>query len=631
MSSSAEATPTRAVVWSQRDDPSLTRDLEAFRRFAERAAEAGATHLNVSALPKSWWQLHDPRYPHPEWCSWPIWSTPQATLWKVAVPPGLEEWLPLAAAQENQALLAARGEVLRSLGLRAAWSSNDPMWLPEAVYRAHPDWRGGQAELLCIARLPYWSPCVDHPEVLGMFRWAMGELCRLLPELDYWSTFTNDSGGALCWSGSYPGNNGPNWCRHRTHTERVVGFLNAIQEGAREAGCEVQVDIDVQGTPPLFERSQLQPGQFYKGRDAQGRPAGAGMGSNSWFGNHLYPVVGVPKVYAFAAEAERAFAADVPRISVTFGPQVEDLLGEVYRALREQPTSGPASRLAVLRGVAARIVGDENAEALLELWQTIERAADCVRHVRGYGYTSIMLVGTAMMRWATMPLVPDQSRLSAEDKAMYQRWRVVKDEVEADSYHAILGRRGVTGSAAVWMATNSLNEAISFAQSAARQAQALAERAPEAAGQEEMVALDYRLRALACLFLTCRNFIQYEEALAQMGPEDQEVVWRDHTGTYAINRGGVELRTIARAEVDNAYELARLVEEAPRPVVALVSDPAEEDSYVFGPALAAQLRRKAEIMLDRWEDYNEFYPAPPVVRATQDPDRCDQRPGARED
>ena len=629
MSAANETTQKRAIIWSQRDDPSATRDLGAFRRFAERAAELGATHMNLSVLPKSWWQMQDTRDPHPEWASWPIWSITQATLWKVAVPPGLEEWLPISEAQENMALLRERGAILRSLGMRAAWGSNDPMWLPEGAYRAHPDWRGGQAELLCIARLPYWSPCVDNPEVLGMFRWAMAELGRALPELDFWSAFTNDSGGALCWSGSYPGNNGPNWCRHRTHTQRVVGFLTAIQEGAREAGCEVQVDIDVQGTAPPLERSQLLPGQFYKGRDAQGRPAGSGTGSNGWFGNHLYPVVGVPKVYAFADEMEHAFAADVPRLSVNFGPQVEGLLIEVYRAMRGKPTSGPASRMAVLRDLAARFVGEANAEALLELWATIERAADCVRHVRGYGYGSIMMVGTAMMRWATMPLVPDQSLLSAEDKEMYQRWRVVKDEIEADSYHALLGRRGVTGSAAVWMAVNSLNEAISYAARAARQAEALAEKVTEAAPHDDLVALGYRLRALACLFLTCRNFIQYEEALAQRPPEEEEVVWRDHTGTYIINRGGVELRTIARSEVDNAYELARLIEEAPRPVVAMTSDPAEEDSYVFGPDIAAQLRRKAEIMLDRWEDYNELYPAPPVIRATQDPEKYDQRPGQR--
>jgi hypothetical protein len=616
----------RAVIWSFGDDPSVLSDLGAFRAFAEQAAELGATHLGISMLPRSWWQMQDARDPHPEWASWPIWSFLQPTLWKVAVPLALEEWLPRDQAERNMEMIRERCAILRGLGLRAAWSGNDPMWLPEGAYRAHPDWRGAQAELLCIARLPYFSPCVDHPEVLAMFRESMAELCRNAPELDFWSSFTNDSGGGVCWSGSYPGNNGPSWCRHRSHTERVIGFLSAIQEGAREAGCEVRVNIDVQGSAPLVDFSQLRPGQSYKGRNAQGRAGASGVGGNGWFGNHLYPVVGIPRVFSFAEEYEQAFAADTEAVGVGFGPQVHEPLTAVYRALREQPTSGPGARMVVLRDLAARRVGEENAEALLAIWETIERAAECGRHVRGYGYASIMLVGAGMMRWLTMPLVPDQSRLSPEEKATYQRWRVVKDAVEADSYHAILGRRGVTGSAAVWMATNSLNEAISLATSAAAQTETLAAQLPEA-GQKRLTGLAFRLRALACGYTTCRNFIQYEEALAQMAPDEQEVVWRDHTGTYTINRGGVELRTIARSEVDNVYELARLIDQAPEPVVAMASDPAEEDSFVYGPNLAAELRRKAEIMLDRWEDYNELYPAPPVVRERQDPDQCDMRQG----
>ncbi len=620
-----ESTMSRAIIWSHGDDPLVLSAMDAFRAYAEQAAELGATHVGISVLPRAWWQMQDPRDAHPEWASWPIWSFIQPALWKVAVPPALEEWLPKDQAEANMALIRERCAILRSLGLRAAWNGNDPMWLPEGAYRAHPDWRGAQAELLCIARLPYWSPCIDHPEVLAMFRWAMTELCRNAPELDFWTSFTNDSGGAVCWSGSYPGNNGPNWCRPRSMTDRVVGFLSALQEGAREAGSEIQVNLDIQGVPHI-EHSALRPGQYYCHRDAQGRPWSSGMGSNSWFGNHLYPVVGVPKVFSFAEEMERAFAADTDKVGVTFGPQVGDLLRTVYAALRGETTHGPASRMAVLRSVAARLVGEEHAEALLDLWQTIERAADCVRHVRGYGYMSIMLVGVGMMRWATMPLVPDQSRLSPEDQAMYQRWRVVKNAVEADSYHAILGRRGVTGAAAVWMATNSLNEAIATAERGAHQAKALASTVTAAPAREDLLVLAYRLRALACLFTTCRNFIQYEEALAQLAPDEQEVVWRDHTGTYTINRGGVELRTIARSEVDSAYELARIIEECPQPVLAMTDDPAQEDSFVFGPQVAAQLRRKAEIMLDHWEDYNELYPAPPAVRATQDPDRADQRP-----
>lgn len=616
----------RVIIWSQDDDPSRICDMDVFRAFAEKAAELGATHVAVSEVIPSRWQMKDPRDPHPEWSSWPVWSMRLAGLFKIAVPPGLEEWLPTEEAERNLDFIRQRCEILRSLGLRAAFSGNDPMWLPEAVYRAHPEWRGAQGELLCIARVPYFSPCVDHPEVLDMYRWAMSQLCQAAPELDFFSAFTNDSAGGLCWSGSYPGNNGPEWCRHRTLTERVVGFLTALQDGARQAGCELAVNLSVQSVPPAVDRTRLLPGQFYNGRDAQGRPWGSGMGgSNTYFSNHMFPVLGIPRVLSFAEEMEHAVAADTGRVSVSMGQRAEEWLYDVYREMLATPTQGLAGRMQVLRRVAASRVGEEMAEALLAVWQQIERAVECVRHVRGWGYSSVMLVGAAMMRWAITPLVPDLSRLSPEDKAFWQKGKVATNEVEANSYHAMLGRRGVIGSAAVWMAQNSLNEAIQHAHRAAQGAEALIEHAQSDRARHHLEALVYRLKALACLFTTCRNFIQYEEQLARRGPEEMEVVWRDHTGTYGISRAGVELRAIARSEVDNTYELANLIESAPEPILPIAPVPEEEDSFVFAPNVVEQLRRKAEIMLDRWEDYNELYPAPPPVEEKQDAD--DRRPG----
>ncbi|HEY3396232.1 MAG TPA: hypothetical protein VGM19_01110 [Armatimonadota bacterium] len=617
----------RSLIWSLSDDPAYAGYNDNFRAQAELAAAAGATHINITRIPPSRWQMVDPRDPHPEWTSWPIWSMALSGMFKLAVPEALAEWLPRAEAERNLDLLAERCDILRSLGLRAAYAGNDPMWLPEGVFRAHPEWRGAQGELLCIARLSYFSPCVDHPEVLEMYRWAMEQLCRRVPELDYWASFTNDSAGGLCWSGSYPGDNGPAWCHERSHTERVVGFLSALQQGARDAGCEVEADLRVCSVPPAFDYHQLRPGQLYNGRNQEGRPVGSGVGSNSYWGNHMYPVLGLPRMFSFAEELEGALAADTVTVSIGFGPLVEDALIPLYRELVAAPTRGPAARTAALRRVAATLVAEEHAEQLVEVWTLIERSVECARHVRGYGYASIALVGAGMMRWLTMPLVPDPSRLTPEEKAFYQRHRVVTNEIEADSYHAILGRPGVIGSSAVWMAQNSFNEAIAYARRAASGMRGLVASAGDEGAAALLRAWGDRAQTLACVYTTCRNFIQYEEALAQRSPEEVEVIWRDQTGTYGLSRAGVELRAIARSELDNAYELAALLEQATAPILPLAATPEGEDSFVFSPDLTAQLRRKAELMLDHWAEYNEDYPAQPQVQARQVTEQGDVRPG----
>ncbi|MHB9023604.1 MAG: hypothetical protein ACYC7E_05435 [Armatimonadota bacterium] len=624
----SETNPTpRQFIWESSEAPTLMPGSDEFRAFAEKAAALGATHIGIGQIYPSRWQMIDPRDPHPEWTSWPIWSMPSPGIFKFVVPPELAEWLPAAEAERNLELVRERCEVLRALGLRAVIHGNDPMWLPEGVYRAHPEWRGAQAELLALARLSYFSPCVDHPEVLDLYRRAVTELCRQAPELDYYSMLTNDSAGALCWTNSYPGLNGPDECRHRSITERVKGFLSSLQQGARDAGSNLSVNINVCGTRDLPGRETLPPGQFYNGRDAQGTSFMAGIGGcHGWFGNHYYPVVGVPRMISFAEETERALNSSLPRMAVSVTPALQSLLLEAYKTLSAVKTDGPSSRMAALRVIAASRVGEEKAEALLEVWVLIEKAVECGRHCRERGFASLPMVGPAMMRWLTMPLVPDPSRLTAEETAYYQKHRVAKNATEADSYHAILGRRGIVGPSALWMATNSLNEAINFSKKAAAGCQALIDSAVNDDARRELTALHYRLRALAGVYTTCRNFIQYEDALATCGPNDDEVVWRDETGTYTINRSGVELRTIARSEMDNALTLAKLVDEAPEPLFPMAATPEEEDSFIFSPDLSAQLRKKATLMLDHWEEYNEFYPAPSVITARQTAP-TDQRPG----
>ncbi|OPZ83597.1 MAG: hypothetical protein BWY76_02200 [bacterium ADurb.Bin429] len=249
-----------------------------------------------------------------------------------------------------------------------------------------------------------------------------------------------------------------------------------------------------------------------------------------------------------------------------------------------------------------------------------------VRHVRSYGYASLLLCGPAMMRWLTMPLVPNLDRLDPAEKALYQRFRVAKTPVEADSYHAILGTPGVTGAAAAWMARNALAEAMTRAGEAATGAEALIPHAVSNEARAELVALSYSLKAFACVIQSSRNILEYEDTLATRGRYDEEVTWRDYTGTYQISRGGHELRLIARAELDNMYALAKLIEEAPAPIIAIAATAGHESTFAFGPDLPAQLREKARIMLAHWHEYNEDYPAPFEVQRRQTREWGDERP-----
>ena len=602
-----------AVVWEGTQVPGFPRPLEDFRRFAESAAAVGATHVSLNEIPKSTWQRGDARDPHPEWEYWTVWSRPAIGIFKLALPPALEPWIPRAETERNLALLEERCAVLRALGLRATLDGHEPMWLPEGVYEAHPHWRGPEVQHPSISRLPYHSPCLDHPEVLAMYRESMAEICRRLPEVDSYSMLTNDSSAGICWSHTYPGKNGPSHCRHVPLIDRIVGFFTALQEGARAAGREISVDMfnagfQIDGSTTHL--AALQPGQHLGGQDAAGRQRLTGSGSNSWFGGYLYPVVGVPKMVSFVTEVEQALAADAEMVGISVGNS-EALLTDTYRAFRESPTHGLPSRMALLRRVAAGRVGEENAEALVDLWWEIERAVDTARYV--YRGSPMMIVGPLMTRWTIMPLVPDVYALAPEETAYFTRGRLAKTEIEALDYLYELGMRSERGEAGVNHVLLEMQMAVDRLQAAATAAEAMAGRVERPESAAELRTLARRLRALASLHLTCNNFIAYGYLLSTRGAHEGTAVFRDiynATGRASLNLGRWELCAIARDEMDNALALADLLEASPEPLLALAPTMEEEDGLIFAPNLAEQLRKKVSIMLKHWPEYNALYPYP---------------------
>jgi len=622
------ATDKKMVIWDSARNPVRVDDAEDFRAFAQQAAAMGATHVELSYVPPSRWQRADERDPHPQWDSWPVWSRRAVGLFKLVVPPELEPWLPKDEAEANMALMQERCSILRSFGLRVVLNGHEPMWLPEGVFQEHPQWRGPQVECLPLARLPYFSPCVDHPQVLAMYRKAMAELCRQLPELDAYTMLSNDSSCGYCWAHTYPGENGPEACRHIPLINRISTFMSALQDGARDAGRELLVCVNnsrlyLDGN--YHYRVALKPGQYVDGADRDGKPFCAAVAGNSWFSSMVFPVLGVPKPLTFAKELQRAFQSDSERISVSFG-SVRPLLVDIYREFLSNPSRGPASRMELLLRVAASRVGEEKAEELLEVWMAIEEAVECIRYcLRG---ASLTLVGPLMMRWLIMPLVPDPWRLSDDEKRYFQLGRVARNDVEALSYHNALGHPGIVGRAAVDYARLVLTTARGKVASAAEGAEALAEQAADQKARTELVALARSLKALAGVLTTCRNFVEYEHILSTRGRYEEEVWYRDQYGTGAYNRGGYELRQVARSELDNALALAELVEESPEPVLAMAASMEEEDALAFAPNLAEQLRRKARIMMAHWPLYNELYPPVPGVEPHDEAERGEAGPAA---
>jgi len=601
----------RMLVWETTRVPGFPLPADDLRRSAERAVAAGATHFALSTLPKSSWQRGDARDPHPEWDYWTVWSRPAVGLFKLVLPPALEPWIPRAEVERNLALLEAQCAILREFGLRVTIDGHEPMWWPEGAFRAHPEWRGPEVQHPGISRVPYHSPCLDQPEVLAMYRSAMTELCRRLPDLDAYNMLTNDSSAGLCWAHTYPGKNGPRGCRKIPLIDRVTGLFDALQAGARDAGREIVVNmsncgfwIDGHG----HYRASLHAGQYIDGVDREDRARISGSGSNNFFGGYTYPVLGIPKVLSFLEEIERAFDGDAQGVSIGVSNS-ERLLTEVLIAFQQTPSTGPASRMDILRRVAIARVGAEHAETLLEIWMAIEKATAQVHYVlRG---SPMMIVGPLMSRWVIMPLVPDVYSLTAEETAYFQRGRLAKTETEALDYKVCMGWDESRDKLGVNHARLEYLLAIDKLEAAASSADTLAGKIAIPETVVELRNLARSMRVLASLYLTTKNFIEYAYRLSTCGTDDEHFVLQDiFSMGGGMNEGRWFLCALARDEMDNALALAKLIEEAPEPVLAMAPTAEEEDGFLFAPNLVEQLRKKVEIMLNHWPEYNALYPPP---------------------
>ena len=583
-----------------------TATVAEFGEFARRAAGLGGTHVVVSDLPKSRWQwemdLNDP---------YPNWGMMQATIFKVVIPEELAEWLPGEYGMRNLEIVAERGEVLRSLGLKAAFWGSEPAWWPEAVYAAHPDWRGARCEHPKRARRTYFSPCIDHPEVLGMYRRAVAELCRAAP-MEFFQFLTNDSGGGICWSeGLYPGANGPSACRERPFRERLVGFFDTIQQGARDAGLEATVGVfgsipqsEVEGTwPSLHEK------QAVAGKDRQGRTSLMAVGSkDDFYGSCVYPARGIPQVVTMAEELERSVAgakggagADV---QYSFASMETTEAFDLVELFNQRPARGLVARMELLVRVAARQVGAAHAAGLVEAWERIQRAVAAVRPIEGGG--PVLLLGCVNQRWLTRPFVLFPMELEAQQKDYYRRFQFqTNTQEEAADLMNLQAYELIRGQACTRLATTLFETAIGELRKAIELVEGIAQESAEGTGMGKMRRLGLRLRALICLIRNAEHAAQFQDVMdrTDFGQQPKPTAQWRLAGDPRLR----EIQQITRAEVDNCHELIGILAAAPGDVLEMAESAEGEDVFMLGPDLVELLGKKAGIMMAHWMDANRVY------------------------
>lgn len=578
--------------------------LEQFERDVQKIVEIGGTHVMINQIEKSRWIWEEDRNdPYPNW------GMLMLSLFKLVVPEALKPYLPEDYAARNYEVLKARMDIASKYGLKGALSFCEPFYLPESAYRDHPHWRGPRCEHPRRARQAYYSPCIDNTEVLDMYRQAMGALVRDM-DIDYIFIHTNDSGGGICWSdGLYAGKNGPTACRHRSMADRVLGFMEALTEGAQSAGRHVEIDLSSVIGVKAADHELNAVGPSLKDNMSINRITNKGYPLTHFldvdYEYTLAPIRNVPVMLTFAEKLEAALQSPSPNLYYILVTTDHDEYFKLIKAFNNQPTDGIAERIGLLKQVAAQIVGDAHANKLLEAWSEFQKAT--------YHYFDTRIEGLSWVstnqRWINRPFVLFPAELSEEEKAYYRPYQFqANDEAQADDLLNMQCTSFIRGSYAVGMAVKSMEKAMARVSRAESILRSIGEQLQDDAQRANLQLMADRMDLLNRFFLNAIHAMKFQDIIDRTDYEQEPEI----SPRWPIDADPrfLEFEAITRAEIDNTLRIIELIQERESEMLVMAPSEALEDIFLFSPNLVAQLHRKINIMLDHQMDAKRLFVTP---------------------
>jgi hypothetical protein len=532
-------------------------------------------------------------------------------LFKFIIPEKLRPYLDVRFAQENLTLLDAKVKLLKQAGFHAAFYGNEPVYQRERLYDAFPHWRGPRIDHPRRSRNAVWSPCLLEPEVSGTYRQTVAELCRRVGILDTFLFKTNDAGSGFCWSSIlYNRPNGPTSCQAQGPGPHVAAFHRAVIDGARSAGCEVETFMtNVRGDHDAALARPLLPA----GAHLLPEPEEGVVDSLSGSLGGTYPVRFLVDPLAFLGQLAGLRRHEPRTILFSLSSEYQkactelpslDLLLQLIRAFLGKPARSRREHLALLEEVAARLYGAGAAEPMLEAWWALHEHF-LLRSVWPRPNHYVMYGGLSA-RWLTRPLVAFPNRLTPEEEGFWLPHVFVGfgDEARRNILDLHGGRAGDLPSRST-EATVASHWFDTVDASLARAGRAFAAAAEKGV---EVARLTARAIAVSrCMWKSCRHALEFGLLMEQAVPrEGMWVLGEKPEGDPERLR----VYRIVRDELDNSLELVGLLESGGSDVIVTAAKPEDEDTFILGPDLAGQLRKKRAVMLAHWRDFDEVFTPP---------------------
>lgn len=588
--------------------------LEEFETHARRAKELGATHIMITAdLPPAMWQYEESGDPYTAW------FVINPGLLKIFPPEAVAPFVDTSFAGEVVDLLKERCEILRKLGLKGYWFTNEPQVLPEAFFLEYPHLRGPRVDQSNRARMAHFAPCVDQQETLDLYADSMKRLLTECPEIELFYFLTTDSGSGFCWSPAlYPGKNGNTLCKHRPMEDRVSGWLLNLRRAAESVGKNILVDINEieprewmlpTFADPMKIIEKLEPGLAINHMEGPtgNRFISRGMGPVWW--NPFYPVVGIARPFDFIRQCvEEAQQEASIRVSTVNDIENADLLFHLLEKFQEQQPETEYESMTLLREAAEEIGGEAQADRILSLWMRIDQIE---KYLGTLDFGPLFIMTCVLTRWTTRPLLPFPEELPKEDKEYYLNYILQsKGDEQADNPLDVQAMDMFKGWGAKLLVQSALGKVEAEIKAARDILSELTESA-EGELQQQWRLWDQKMDAMRCLVSNVDQVVSHQAHIDRIKARVAEVPV-DQNPVLGVQGGWdyEDCLNTARAEIDNSLYLKRLIETADGPLIDIAPDARNENVLRFGPDFTQQLKLKTDIMNAHWQDYTRLFETP---------------------
>lgn len=583
-------------------------DLDEFRKLVKQAAGLkmyGIVQINIGIpADKSFYEI--PKGGNP----WNEFASNNATLYKFFPDAKIAPFVPAEFVKKNRQLLIDKAKILRENGMEAAFFANEPGFLPSAFFDTYPNMLGPRVDHPRRSNVAFFSPCVSVKETQEMYANMVEEMLKTIPEIKTFFFKTNDAGGGFCWSDwLYSGPNGPTQCLHQSTGERVKIFMTALKEGVSRAGKEITIYLTKDGSNfSDAEKKDIDnnlPQNCYFIDDSS-PSIGSGIVRVGSFLGTSYPVKGILDPLSTLMSIKDKSAKI---IFMGFQPSYNRanesldvtgiLIDMLAREMREPTPDGLISTLQELMKYCESWAGKNSAERLFNAFVALNEALK---------YKNAAIPDESGLYWGVSarqinrPLVIAPQRLTEKEEAYFLPFvfNVSKNEARMD-YTDVLGSHLIIQPDLV---QNYLSKI--------KQVYLLLESIDATAPKKEFIQkMATSLRIYASIIRSSGNFaeaqaIRDKNAAKLIGPvhfPDKELTWTGDPDFIRFNE-------IMRDELDNAQELIGLLEKDGMDLICHAKDSIHEDTFLLGPDLIDQLKRKRKIMLDHWRDIEGYLTSP---------------------